>query len=513
MTNDRAARTLYVGAIATLLLAGTLVRAWGVLVEPLDLWADEAWWATLLESRSLMDMGFRPIGYMWLCGQLQGLGRPEVMLRLPSLVAGIAALYFIYRSAELSYRGRTAVLFVLLIAAFHPKLVVFTKEFKPYSVEVFIFSALTYWALVCLRRRRASAGFLTAALVAIPFCYPVVFLYPGVALALAGERLAALRRLSMRQRVYFVLAALPVAIVIHFLLFEQLGAAQSRWFWGTKYDVFPIGTGFAGGIAWYAQKSWALLTLPGGLDGVPVVLRSWFAIAVAGGVAVLVAGKRYREIALLGAPVLVVALANLLGYWPFGSFRANLFLIPGLLLIGGHSLDWLGQRPGGRLAAYAVVALVLSAILSVDQRTYAMKSATHWAPSPQLTDVLDDIDRRGAGSIDSSDVIVADWHSWRPISFYLRDYPRLREHATLIRGPLADAGEFERLVEVQLERALRDSRPTRLWVVITRLDPHAAILSSEWVRDFAVYRRDFQTRDEEYHPVLFELRPRRLKAP
>ena len=126
----RATHYLYIGAIVALLGVGLGIRTWGVLIDPLDLWGDEAWWATLLESRSLLDLGFRPIGYMWICRQLLDLGSPEVMLRLPSWLAGFAALLFIYKSADLTFRSRAAVLFVLLLAAVNPYLVVFAKEFK-----------------------------------------------------------------------------------------------------------------------------------------------------------------------------------------------------------------------------------------------------------------------------------------------------------------------------------------------------------------------------------------------
>jgi hypothetical protein len=507
MPNDRVARTLYGGAIAALLLAGTLVRTWGVLVDPLDLWADEAWWATLLETRRLDDLGFRPIGYMWICRQIVELGSPEVMLRLVSLIAGVGTLVFLWRSGALLYRSRTAVLFVLLLAAFHPKLIVFAKEFKPYSFEVFIVAGLSYWAVVCLKRGRVSLGFLSGALIALPFCYPVVFLYPGFAMAFAGERLSALRRWTPPARVVSAVVAICFLVLSHLYLFERLDAAQSRWYWGSKYDVFPIATGFLGGLAWYARKTWDLLSLPGALESVPPALRSLFAIALLGGVAALVAAKRYRELALLGAPLVVVAVMNALGYWPYGAFRTNLFLVPGLLLVGGLAIDWLAERSRLRVVSFAGVFLALVAAAMVSPRSYGEKSITHWAPSPQLTAVLDAIQsRRIADSGDWNDVILADWHSWRPIDYYLRRYPDLHGHARLVRGPLADVSSLENQVAREIQAAFRAEYPTRLWVVVTRIDRHGAIGSSRWVRDFGVDRREFPTRDRNYHPLLFELR-------
>jgi hypothetical protein len=405
------------------------------------------------------------------------------------------------------FRSRVAVLFVLLLAVVHPNLVVFAKEFKPYSVEVFVYSALTFWALLCLRRGRASAGFLAASVVAIPFCYPVVFLYPAIALAFAGERLAGLRQFTMGRRMAALLVAVSVLLLLHLFLFEFLEAGPSRWLWGTKYGVFPIDTGFFGGLTWYAQKTWSLMSLPGALEGMPAYTRPLFGIAYAGGVAVMLAARRQRELALLCAPLVAAALANLLGYWPYGAFRANLFLIPGALLVIGQGLDWLAAERRARFVAHALLVGVLVAAVSVDPASYHTKLSKHWAAAPQLTQVLEEIDRRRRRGPDTlTNVILADWHSWRPISYYLRDYPGLRDHSRLVRGPLGDTASLESQVAQEFKRARRELRSTRLWIVVTRLQPHGAIRSSKLVNELAVYQREFASRDLDYHPVLIELR-------
>jgi Dolichyl-phosphate-mannose-protein mannosyltransferase len=506
-SRDRAIRTLHVGAIAALLVAGILVRSWGVLIAPLDLWADEAWWATVLESSSLVDFGFRPIGYMWICRQLLDFGSAEVMLRLPSWLAGIAALIFIYKTAALTFRSRVAVVFVLVLAVAHPYLVVFAKEFKPYSVEVFVYSALTFWALFCLRRGRASAGFLAACVIAIPFCYPVVFMYPGIALAFAGKRLAGLRRFPLRYRVVAVLMAVPLLLLLHIYLFESLQAAQSRWFWGTKYDVFPIDTGLAGGLVWYARKTWSLMTLPGALERMPGFAQQLFGVAYVGGIVALLAAKRLSEFAVLSVPMVTALFANLLGYWPYGAFRTNLFLVPGALLVIGHGIDWLAARSGTRHATYALLAGLLVVAASVNAESYRTKLSRYWAGAPQLTQVLDEIERRRSHQTGiEANVILADWHSWRPIDYYLREYPGLQEQSRLVRGALGDAAVLEAQIAKEVDRAREEGRATRLWIVITRLEPHRAVLSSELIGRFAVDQREFQSQDRDYHPILIELR-------
>jgi hypothetical protein len=500
------ARLWYLSAVFVLLAAGCWIRGWGLFPVPLEFWADEAWWATLLQTGEYAHFGFRPAGYMWLCRELLELGSPELWLRLPSVLAGCAALVCLYKCAEWSTRSRAAVLFVLLLAIFHPKLVALAKEFKPYSVEVFVFAALTAWTLYCLRQGRGRSGLILATLLAIPFCYPVVFLYPGIALALAGERLAILRRLSPRQWVYGALVVLPLVVLFHFQLFERLGAGPNRLLWGDKYDVFPLDTGLLSGVTWYVGKSWSLVTLPGALDAMPHAVLPLFGVAYVAGIGILVAARRWRELGLLATPLVAVTAANLLGYWPYGAFRANLFLIPGILLVIAQSVDWLATRERFRWVAYGAIACVLAVAVASGSGPYRTKRSVHWAASPQLTDVLADIDRRRReSSEDWSDLILADWHSWRPILFYLPRKPELRE-VRLVPGPVADLATLELRLNAEVGDAVRESRATRIWLVVTRLDAHAAILESATVARHAHYCREFSPDDRNYHPVLVELR-------
>ena len=238
----------------------------------------------------------------------------------------------------------------------------------------------------------------------------------------------------------------------------------------------------------------------------PPAAISIFGFAYAGGIAAMFAAGRFREIALLCVPLVAAALANLLGYWPYGAFRPNLFLIPGALLVIGAAMDWLATRRQFRFAAYAIVVAVLGAVLRIDLHAYGTKSSAHWSASPQLTEVLDDIDRRRrADPGDWNEVLVADWHSWRPLAYYLPRYPGLRDRLRLVRGPLADLDSLQSRIEEEIDAARRAPRATRLWIVVTQLDAHGAIGSSSNVDALDVYRREFAAWDRHYHPVLTEL--------
>ena len=76
----------------------------------------------------------------------------------------------------------------------------------------------------------------------------------------------------------------------------------------------------------------------------------------------------------------------------------------------------------------------------------------------------------------------------------------------LLRGPVADVAGLETQLSAEVERSVRERFPLRVWLVVTRLDVHAAIQKRTVVASHAVYRREFETGDRDYHPILIELR-------
>jgi hypothetical protein len=205
---------------------------------------------------------------------------------------------------------------------------------------------------------------------------------------------------------------------------------------------------------------------------------------------------------LFVGPLLAAFMANIAGFWPYGAFRANLFLIPGTLLVAAQAVDWIAARLAA--AAWAALGAILLVVTTADPRAYFTKRSVDWAAAPQLTTVLADIERRRQGDgRRMDDVIVADWHAWRPILYYLPRNPALRDTVRLVRGPVADVRVLESAIAAERDRAQRAGRATRLWVVVLRLDAHAAIEAT--IAPLTLYRREFATGDREYHPILFEL--------
>lgn len=519
-----APRLLFFAALAALFVAGAAARSWGVLVGTLDFWADEAWWAVNLVEQPISLLSIRPVGYFWLCQQLNRLGNPELFLRLPSYLAGVGVLACVAASAALLYRSRLVVLFVLFVAAMHPTLLVFAKEFKPYSFEAFVHSGLILWAMICWRRGRSSVAFWVAAGIALPFCYNVVFLYPALLLALVPGLRRWLKipeiwnyiNSSVERR--FLAGFALTAGVACLLIVGSYSFNSHKLFWGAKYDVFALDEGILGTLIWYAGKTWKLVTMPGSMHGVlpaaQTYVQAGFFAAYMLGVAALVRRRRYADLVLLCGPVVLVAFANVIGYWPYGAFRTNLFLIPGALLVSGVGLDVLTSTHGARVAVWAGMFVVVVLSIPASPDYFRWKWISHGAPSPQITEVLDELlIRHGNGDRLARNVIIADWHSWRTLDYYLLHnakgstaYLAIRESAELVKGPLNAVPELQRLIEQERRRAVESGLATRVWVVVTKLDSFAGFRESRVVEQYGAYQKDFSTHDETYHPQLTELR-------
>jgi hypothetical protein len=511
-------------ALAVLLAAGIMMRSWGVLFGTLDFWGDEAWWAENLDEPFRLTTSIRPLGYLWICRELNLLGNPELFLRLPSYFAGIGILLCLCLTALRLYRGRLVILFIVLVAVLHPKLLVFAKEYKPYSLEAFVQCGLTLWAIACYQRGRVSAAFWITAGLALPFCYNVVFLYPAILLALAprlrqwlGFKGIARYFSSSVERKVLLGVALAGGLAC-LAMYAAYGTNGHKLFWGAKYGVFPLDLGLVGTLLWYVRKTWLLLAMPGSLHEVTSLaeacVQTAFVAAYVVGVARLARQRRYAELALLCGPPAIAAFANMLGFWPYGDFRANLFLVPGALLVAGLGFDWLADLHRAKVLVWAgmLAFLLLSFPAGIDY--YKWKWTREGAPSPQITQVLDELlVLQAQDSSVARNVIIADWHSWRTLRYYLGRHPQasktyavLRESTELVRGPLNELPELERLLVAQQRRASEDGHATRVWLVVTKLDRLAGIRATPLVQQYSVRQKDFATHDATYHPQLTELR-------
>jgi hypothetical protein len=159
-------------------------------------------------------------------------------------------------------------------------------------------------------------------------------------------------------------------------MLHRASTDKNEQYWGRKYDVFYTKVQADEGIsraAWFSEKYTDMASLPGLRrekwkppavvpERAVAVLGSldravWLGLHVAG--LVYLAFRRREQLIFIGVPFLVLIVLNLVGKWPIGAFRTNLFLCTYLLPLSLIGFDALIQGSARRaVAALAIVSAV-----------------------------------------------------------------------------------------------------------------------------------------------------------
>lgn len=340
------AQRLYWLAMALSLLLGIFLRLNGYLGQRVSLWLDEALWAPRFVDWPLLKLGIRPIGFVWLTRVLiNTFGATEIWLRfLPNLGALVSLALMPYVASRLLQTPALRVLLVLLFAI-HPALVDFANEFKPYSFEVLVH--LVPIVLYLRYEQTQRLGYLYALLAYLPLgfllAYNLAFAFPGALLLclLVAWRHPAKRRLLAVTVLGGALCAVTVGATYKLALSTVTKQEKTENYWGKKYDVFYRDAADDGEsrLGWTLSKHADLAAMIGlrrqlWSDPGPLPERAareigtvdrWLWLVLSGaGLWALWRNER-RLLLLLAAPMLTLTLANLVGKWPLGAFRTNLF--------------------------------------------------------------------------------------------------------------------------------------------------------------------------------------------
>jgi hypothetical protein len=362
---------VFLAAAGTLLLLGTILRVLGYF-GGIELWWDEAMWAMFIAEDTTTSL--RPPGYVWISRWLIDLRNTEPVIRSPSLLAGVLSLPVLLAMCRRAGLSRLASLFGLFVLAVHPAAIDLTKEFKPYALALLLHLLLLWQAFSFLRSPqtwRLVVMNLTA-MVAAWFSWSVVVLYPGL---FATVALSALRR----RRVSQLWASLGgAAATLGVLLVAYAGHGRGRdpdaAYWGGKYDIFYLGSDLPGRAAWLVEKTYDVASFPAQLvtfwldrSAVDVVAALQAGLCLLG-VTAIVTTRRWDWAGLWLSPWLVTVALNLLGLWPYGVFRTNLFLLAYGLLVGLAGLDglrrWVAVRPAAtRLKGHLLVPVFCGAFV------------------------------------------------------------------------------------------------------------------------------------------------------
>lgn len=330
------------------------------------------------------------------------LGDSELALRLPILLLGCLSLVLFALVARRSLDPVPAAVATGLFAV-SDRLIWHATEVKPYAVDALV-AVLVAWVYVRTRHRSfaAQCGLWTILLpVLVWFSYPTCFVAGGLLLGL----LPAAIRSSWTGRLAYLVAGVVMAGSFAVL---ALGPARAQrdaaltdyWVsqladWNRPFHVPVWAVGALFEVDRYALMPVGQALLP---------------LAVVG--ALRMARSDRRLLTVLLAPCGLTLLAALLGRYPFGGGRVNVFLAPGFILLVAAGVvpawTWLWHRL--RPAVAVLIALVA---IPLGQTVY--RTATPW-PRPDFREPTAFVFENG----EADDSISGD--HWE-LLFYTRHQP------------------------------------------------------------------------------------------
>jgi hypothetical protein len=321
-----------------------------------------------------------PPFFLWLLrGLYLLLGPGELPMRLPALVAGVAALFTL---AALARRvvGRPAWLWVVALAAVSRHALVHSYEVRPYTCDLLVSTLILLASAVVLdpksgprARRRAWAGLLLAAALAPWLSFPAAFVLAGASLALLTVVLCGRREL---WKPWLALNGLLVVsgALLWYVSARHLYYTGLREHWGQR---FPDLARPLQALGWLGSALNELGDYGTSGMGVPLL--------VLGGLGLVALWRRHLPLALLlVGPVAAGILAAALRRYPFGD-RLLLYAVPCLWLLAAEGLAAVVRWRGGRLAWLALTALV---VMLLPEAVRMVKHAAVLAPKAEFREAF-----------------------------------------------------------------------------------------------------------------------------
>lgn len=433
-------------ALASFVMVGLWLRARGMLFATAPFWLDESMWTLALADGEPYH-AMRPLGFMAASELLaKAFSWREFGLRFLPWLSGLLAVGVAVPIAFNLFKTTAARLLFVAAITLNPGAIDLAKEFKPYSVSLLIHECGALLAILYWNSRRERWLWLAGlwGLVSVLFAQDAVFAYPAV-FGVMGLR--AFRDGSRRERVLVIVGGLLTLLLVaalYFLLWRHLGAGpegDASNYWGRRYGVFYRGEGSR--WAWLFAKQSEIAGFPGmrretWAAAHPLLARvdaSVWGVLHLAGLATLLLQKRLSHALLLLTPLVVTLAFNALGFWPYGAFRTNLFLLFYAAAIAATALDW--ERPTWQpVWAVAGLSLTLAPIVAFERDFHEHKGSSGFvvhSVMPQALDLLLSQPGRDPRRF-TEEVLVMDRATANVFDYYMRLQPDYRERAEAIRS-------------------------------------------------------------------------------
>jgi hypothetical protein len=399
------------------------------------MWLDEASWAMRLINDPLRELVLRPIGFMAIERALARVFSPsEAVLRFLPWLGGVICTVMSVPLARRLFRSEASRLLFVGMIAMDPSAIELSKEFKPYSISLTIHAALMFLALryAASGRARDLAWLLSVSLLGVLFAQDAIFAYPGIFLLLAIDTLRA-RRVGHFVATAIV-GALTLAIIgaLYVFIWSTMSQSKEETQWGKKYDVFYVsgGTKTDWALDHYAEmvqtpalrrNTWKSRRFsPRTLEELGALYGASFLVLNLAGLWQLFRGKKWRECVLVVLPLAVMLGFNLLGFWPFGPFRANLFTLVYIAALAGVAVD---RHPGKvRVLDFAPVTLLIFVPLFAFEGTWHATKTKK--ASSRFPDAMSQLIRfYGPAKPKHRDALVGDHYTCPMYNYYTKYHP------------------------------------------------------------------------------------------
>ncbi len=351
--------------------------------------ANDARWATLSEMR-----WYPPLQYAVLWAVRSFVGKGELVLRLPSALAGVACVAVLFMFTR-RYVDAWSGVCVAGVAAFHAELVTQSRIMKEFSIEA-LMAIILMWAGLAAATHRTTRSLITFAAIAL-----LAMLLTYTAPLIAASWLLVIGFLLIRnsethkQIPCFVGVAIALAIGagLSYLwlsgAFNKSGAYKDYGIvngaWPIAYDVETL-------ALWVVAQSYGAMRFVLGISPlyapIDALIGGYEILLIAVAVTVL-----YRRVpALCAATVVLVLLTMVAGaarFWPFGNFHTQTFLVPLVCVAVGCGLrraaTQLKSRPA--IAALVLVCLINPAARAVKNTVVSPPVSEHLRPVLEYVNV------------------------------------------------------------------------------------------------------------------------------
>jgi len=344
-----------------------------------SLWLDEAKLALNIVDRSFLELvqpldygQGAPVGFLFIEKLLIIVfGNTDYVLRIVSIVCGLAAIWVMYVLSKRVLVQRIAVISAVTLFSVSDSLIYYASEAKQYSSDVLVcllvlLAVVRTLDLTPVRRDFVLLGALGA--LAVWFSHPAAFVLAGSG-AVLGAHFAFQRNwrgaflMTCVAGVWFISFA-----ILYLVSLRQLtGSEHLLEFWGNSFMPLPPWQNWG----WFVNTFRYVLHNPIGISNLYLAYLAAILLGV-GGVSLCL--RRWQLALMLLLPILLTLIASALHKYPF-SGRLLLFLVPIVLLILAEGIGRVESLLGsvGRLPKLGTaIALAVLACVTVPQAKQAV---------------------------------------------------------------------------------------------------------------------------------------------